>query len=365
MSKSPHLNPTQKIAKLAITAIGIFISLSSSAQPAATVVVSTVEQQAIFQQLKITGTVTSPHAAQLSAETNGLIATLFVEEGDHVQTGDKLLQLDDTLATQQLQSDKAKTIRATAELNNAKRKFKEAQEVGKQRGIAETQIRDLEAAVAISEASLAQANADEAYQQAIVDKHQLEAPFNGVIHKKLADVGEWLTPGKGVLELIATDELRLDFAVAEDYLRAINNDSASIDFSVKALGEQSYAARVQRIVPVSDPEARTFLLRATPEVAISQLAPGMSVNAVLNIPLDRTALVIPRDAAIRQPDGRLVVWTAKKEADGHSAVENVVQIGQSFNDRLEISSGLSHEALVIIRGNETLQNGQRIQFESH
>lgn len=351
-----------------------------SQQGAPVEVVSALEQT-IFSEIKITGTVTSPHVARLSPEISGLIAELMVEEGSRVESGDVLMTLDIKLAELRWQSADAKTRQAKSALENAQRKFNEAKQVGKQRGIAETEVRNLEAEVAISKAALAQAQADAAYQKSLVNKHQLIAPFSGVVSQKLADRGEWVTPGNGVLELVATDNLRLDFAVAEDYLSALNTEKTQVTFSINALGDTQFTGSVQTIVPVSDRSARTFLLRVLPvtkggaltaaepaDIATHQnlllkMIPGMSAQATLNVPAHRTGPVVPRDAVIRQPDGRIVVWTANTEGNDVIATENVVRTGETFKGQIEILDGITADAQVIVRGNEALQNGQKIHIK--
>ena len=92
----------------------------------------------------------------------------------------------------------------------------------------------------------------------------------------------------------------------------------------------------------------------------------MSVNAILNIPTQRQGLVVPRDAAIRQPDGRVVVWTVEPSPEqGEStliAIENTVKTGETFADQIEITHGLTLDSRIIVRGNETLRNRQTIRI---
>ncbi len=236
----------------------------------------------------------------------------------------------------------------------------EAESLGPQQGIAETEVRDLEAEVARDEATLEQARADASYRHAVLERHKLRAPFAGVVSRKLTELGQWISPGDSAFELVATDNLRMDFAVAEDYLSELRPDT-EVQFRIGALPDRNFRGRVKTIVPVTDPGARTFLLRVVPRQPDSRLMPGMSVDATLQIPTDRTGIVVPRDAVLRHPDGRAVVWTVEPDENGPVARENVVTLGQAFDGVMEIRSGLTPSARVVVRGNETLQGGQRVR----
>lgn len=330
--------------------------------PAAPVVVAKAELATLFHQFTITGSATSAQVAKLSPAISGLLAKLYVEAGDRVAAGDAIVQLDNELAVLQLKSARAKSSQAKSALSDALRRLQEAKRLGPQRGIAETEVRTLESEVALDRAALAQANADVEHQQAIVNRHRLLAPFAGVISQKLTEQGEWVTPGQGVVELVATDLLRVEFEMAEDYLVDLSKD-ATVELTLPALSRSTvYNGRVDAIVPVSNPGARTFLLRVTPLKPIPQMIPGMSVSARVKIPSAQQGVLVSRDATLRQTDGRVVVWTVEDGGTGLIAQEKTVQIGKAVAGKVEITSGLEAGSLVVIRGNESLRHGQTVRI---
>jgi RND family efflux transporter MFP subunit len=132
---------------------------------------------------------------------------------------------------------------------------------------------------------------------------------------------------------------------------------------VDALPGQGIDARIALVVPVSDPEARTFIARAAIENKAGLLAPGMSVSALLRIGTARAAEVVPRDALIRYPDGRTTVWVAEVDSDSYLVNERLVKTGLSFDGVIEILQGLTAGERVVIRGNESLQQGQQVRIK--
>lgn len=326
----------------------------------------TVSIQPIIKQVSVSGTVTSPRTAVLSTAVAGLVSELNLDEGQRVTIGDTLLQLDAELAQVALERTLAQVRQNEATLEDARRRFAEADQLRSQRGIAATQVESLRAEVASNEAALAAAEAAAREQSAIVSRHTLRAPFSGVISSRLTELGEWVTPGNGVMELVATDNLRFDFQVGQENYAALSSETP-VEVALDALPDRYMAGRIRSIVPVKDPSARTFLVRvlacdtdAGRSCDELKITPGMSARAHFDINLGRLGLTVPRDAVLRFSDGRATVWVLEY-ADGVSVVrERVVQLGTAFDDSLEITRGLSDGDIVVVRGNETLQEGQAV-----
>ncbi|MGB5210350.1 MAG: efflux RND transporter periplasmic adaptor subunit, partial [Gammaproteobacteria bacterium] len=193
------------------------ILIANTATAQAPVEVTAVTTRDIVNRLDVTGTVTSPRSAVLSTAVSGLVAELFVDEGQRVDAGDVLLSLDAELAELALQRSNAEVRQREAEVTDTRRRLDEAERVGPERGIPRTQIESLRSEVTIDEAALAAARAAAREQAALVERHRLKAPFTGVISQRFSELGEWVNPGDGLLELVATDNLRFDFRVSQDY----------------------------------------------------------------------------------------------------------------------------------------------------
>jgi RND family efflux transporter MFP subunit len=342
-----------------------FIALATGADPqsGAPVQVEAAQQRPIVKQIQLTGTVTSPLVSSLSAATSGLVKTVHAEEGTQVAEGDVLLTLDAELVNRQLQAAEASVSQARNAKRDAERRLKEARTLAPKQSIAESAVRDLEAELAQDTAALQQAQAEAGYQRALLARHTLRAPFAGVVSSKTTEQGEWVQPGQSVFTLVATQNLRIDFAVAEDYLAQIAADTA-VTYTLNADPERKYQGQVGTIVPVTDPNARTFLLRVPVENSPAVLTPGMSVRASMSVPTGRQGVVVPRDATLRYPDGRVSVWTVDVDADNPVVTEHQVRTGLAFDGMIEIRDGLQPGAMVVVQGNEALQNGQRVSIRS-
>lgn len=335
-------------------------SLALAAEPP--VGVGEVVEQPVVRVVRVNGTVTSPRSAVLSPSVGGLIAELGVDAGDRVEPGDVLVRLDAELARLALERSLAAEAQARAALDDARRRLTEAERLGSERSIAETEVKSRRAEVTADEAALRAATAEVRRQRAIVDRHEVRAPFGGVVSLRIAELGEWVNPGDGLLELVATEGLRFDFRVPQDYYPGID-EGTGVTVRLDAVPGLELEGRIQAVVPVKDPSARTFLLRVVSEDAGSGLAtPGMSAHGALFIDTGRRGIVVPRDALLRYPDGRTTVWVVETGGEPPRVRERRVETGLEFEGLVEIRSGIEAGALVVTRGNEALQDGQAVSL---
>lgn len=322
--------------------------------------VATAESVPIVEVVRVSGTVTSPQSAVLSASVAGLVKTVEVDAGDRVKSGDLIVTLDRELEELALQRARAEAAQAQTALDDARRRLAEAEKIGPSQAIAESAIKSLRAEVARGVATLDAATAAVRQQQAVVRRHEVLAPFAGVISRRIAEAGEWVNPGNGLVELVATDRLRFDFRVPQNYFARLTPDTR-VEMRADATPNSPIAGRIQAIVPIKDPGARTFLLRVVAEDNEPRgVTPGMSVQAALRIDAHRRGVVVPRDALLRYPDGRKTVWIVS-QANGEATVhEQVIETGVEFDGLVEVPSGLAAGTTVVTRGNEVLRDGQAV-----
>lgn len=335
----------------------VFVTLVAHAERPR-VVLGEVERGPLIEEIALNGTVTAQQHVDVSVSIGGLVRERAVDIGARVARGDLLLRLDDELARLEHDRAAAETHEAEKRLAEAQRLLEQARSVGGGRIIPATEQARRASEVGIAEAALGRARAAERLQAARLRRHALHAPFDGIVSARAADAGQWVEPGDAVFTLVDTADLMLDFQVPQQAFDLLGADTALM-VAVPGTGEQ--AASIATWLPVTDPRARTFLLRArAPEG--SRLMPGMAVSATLRLVRDGRALSVTRDAINRYPDGRVTVWVAEPAGeDGVLRVrEQRVRVSGSAGGRVFVSEGLSGGERIVTRGNETLRNGAEV-----
>ena len=358
--------PVSERLPVGVIAAACFVLLTGTAVAAADraplVVVSTARTDAVVRQVPLTGTVTSARVAQLSTEVSGRVAAINVEVGDRVETGAALVELDREIEQLTLEALQASTRQAAAEFDDAKRRRQDAKRLREQKSISENELQLLEAEVEVDAATLKQKQAEEQRQRARVARHTLGAPFSGVISERRTETGEWIEPGTPVLTLVAVDDLRIEFRVPQEFYARINPRSA-LKVTLDALPEREFDGVIDAVVPVSDPTSRTFLIHVVVDAGDARLTPGMSVHGKLNLTTGREGVVISRDAILRYPDGRVTVWVVKQDSEPPTVTERRVTTGYSFDGQITIREGIEPGDVIVVRGNESLQESQQVRIQ--
>ena len=338
---------------------------SETASPVSVVMPS---KQNVGQQLTLTGTLTARQHARLSARTDGLVSRVLVDAGDKVSAGQVLLELDPALATQQLRQLAAASRVTGAELTETERLVAEAEQLTGQQLFPQTELALRQANLARAEALHQQALAALARQQEVLARHKLIAPFAGVIAAKLTDAGEWVNLASPVLELVALSPLYLDIQMPQEHFQALNN-LQQIKVRSDMQPDTELTAEIIATVPVIDATARSFLVRLQlqqpeplPEQSGQlQLLPGTSASATFNMATrGERNVIVPADAILRHPDGSHSVFIVRDNI----ASRRLVTLGRRNGEGIEVRDGLAEGDAVVIRGNETLRDGQQVSIRS-
>lgn len=340
--------------------LGLAFPWSGRAEPVVPVEVALARIVPVVVEVPLTGTVTARDHASLSSRVSGLVSAVHVTAGDRVDKGALLVSLDPTLERLALMEAKAASAEGRAALAEAQRRRAEARRLGPQKGIAESEIRAVEAEVVIAEAKLERLRAAERYKVELVARHDVFAPFAGVVTRRLAEEGEWVNTGTPVVELVGTQNLRLDLRVPQEHFPYIDADTR-VSVRLDAMPSRPIEGRISAKVPLSDTGSRTFLLRVRLSDGREDITPGMSAQARLRIAGNEDVLTVPRDAILRDAYGASRVW-ALEDVDGAPIVtQHTVQVGRSFEGNTELRNGLAPGARVVVRGNETLREGQPVR----
>lgn len=338
----------------------VTVHLAMAQAPTPLVAVAEAKRSTLFEELPLTGTVATRRQSRLSPKLEGLVDEMLVDAGDEVSEGDAVLKLDSVLAQIELDRVRAQLIEAQAQHKEAIRQRDEAEELVDKNHIAATSYENLKAEVDITAASVSQLEASVAAQREVLRRHTVYAPFDGVITQKLVEAGEWVTTSTSLFQLTEVNVVRLEIPVPQFYFNQVNiGTPVKVMFDSMPDGEFDEIINIK--VPMAANTTRTFPVRIDMHNVDRSISPGMSARVRILLEESSEHIVIPRDAVVRQSDGRNVVWLVNPD----NGVRQVsVQTGRTYFDDIEIIEGLINEGdQVIIRGNETLRPDQKVRVQ--
>ncbi len=309
------------------------------------------------QVIALTGTIEAVQHAQLATLQSGRVAALFVDVGDEVTAGQKLLTLDATLSKLALDEARAALDVANVNLTEAQRLYDELVTLSKQQFVAQTLLAERRSQLASAKAEVTRQTSSVALQAETVKRHTLYAPFAGVISIRGADLGEWVTPQTSVLTLVQQDQLRLKLAIPQQYYRLIQTKhQAQVNILPDALNGESLSVTLTRLVAVSDQQSRTLTAYADVPANTGLIA-GMSANAEIVLPSESQMLVwLPKTAIKRHPDGGNSVFAVENGMAKRVQVNIVKQQG----NRVAIYQQQAGQGYVVT-GVELLKDGTAVQ----
>ncbi|MEG6508654.1 efflux RND transporter periplasmic adaptor subunit [Methyloligella sp. 2.7D] len=323
----------------------------------------TAKLSPVVRELELSATVTSPRASQISTSVDGLVSAIYYDSGAEVKQGDLLLELDAEIEEAAYSQAEALTHQAEAELADSKRRLRIADKLASRNYGTQNEAEARAAEVEIDTAALESRKAELARRAAILERHKLRAPYDGIISERMAELGQWLATGTAAFELVAMKGLRIDAPVPQQYFAQVSKGAeASLVFD--AIPGKTFPAKIGALIPVSDPDARTFTLRVLPVDENLPITPGMSARTKLKLKTGDEDVVVSRDALIRHPDGRITVWVVEEEDGVAQVKERKIEIGLAFGGMVQVLSGLKDGEQVVVRGNESLHEGQAVRLAS-
>ncbi len=351
---------TSRLFCLLACLFSLFVAVSAHANTPVTV--TPIQETVVGEELALVGTVISKRSSRISPLVEGLIESVYVEEGQEVAAGDRLFRLDDRLAEIAVARAEAEVQEATARLSDVRRQFEEAASLWPKRAIPETAYESARIEVEASEAALLRLNAELEQQQELYRRHLVTAPFAGVIVTKFAEVGQWIRPDSPIFELTEIDTLRIEIPVPQQHYPLVQPGQRS-DIRFDAIPAETFRAEVTSKIPFGRDQVRTFPVWIDFDNRARKVAPGMSARVSLTLGNSGPkTLVVPNDALVRRADGSVLIWLVREHDGGLRAEPAPVTVGQVTGTGAQISGpGLEPGMPVVIRGNETLRPNQSVR----
>ena len=314
---------------------------------AALVRVSSVQPGSLTESWHTVGEVRALEQAALAVGADGPVARVLVREGDHVATGDLLLELDLSLARAEAGVARAAVAEATAELTRLEDALERRERVG-EKVLGSEALKEATQAVTAQQARVSGRQAEASRAQASLEQQRLRAPFAGVVTERIADPGDWVRAGEPLLSVVSTDRSEVHVKVPETILQHI-----SVGDTVTIAGQP---VAVLARVPTLDAETRTALVRieAPPQAMV-----GEALDVTVPVEWTGRGVKVPRDALIADPEQARLV----RVIDGKADVVPVEVLVTTRTEALVYAEGLSVSDVVVVRGNERVRPGQQVRIE--
>lgn len=353
------LRPGLAITLIALAGFGLSACSKKEeapAKPRASLTITAVAARVgtLERAVEASGTVVAWQDVQVGAETGGLtVVRLLVDEGDYVQKGQLLLQMNDALLVAQRRQREASVAAARASLAQASAALGRARELKEKGYLSQAALDNAIAAEQNAVANLNLAQASLAETQARLAQASVRAPVAGLIAQRTVVPGQIVAAGSPLFRLVRDGRLELNAQVPEAELAAVRAGQPAV-ISTSEVGQAS--GRVRIVTPQVDEKTRVGLAR----VALLQrgaFRPGMFAKAVINVGAQQAVLAPQSSILYRDNKPGLFVIDAQGVAHFRAVVTGV-----RSGDFVEIRQGLQAGERVAVQGAGFLSEGDRVKI---
>lgn len=348
--------------------------------------------------LNASGYITPRRRATIAAKITGRVTSVMFDEGTRVTEGQLLATLDDSDARRTLDSAKADRDSAQAaiadfevQLRNAEIELGRTQQLVKA-GVQTQQTLDLavttadslRAKINLAKQQVAASEARIREQQQAVDNCTIRAPYAGIVVSKDAQVGEMVSPisagggftRTGIATIVDLHSNEIEVDVSESYIAKVQPNQP-VTAILDAYPDWNIPAKVRTVIPTADRQKATVKVRIsfTDEGHVrlidpatqARILPDMGVKVTFledekpKTAADKStatpAVALVPQAAIHQDNSSKFVFVVK----GDTVERRAVTLGSVRGSDVEILAGIQPDAVVVVKGPESLRDGQSVQ----
>lgn len=355
------------------------------------------------------GTIESNKEVNLSVQTSGRIEKFYVKEGDYIEAGQILLQLEQSEALAQVQLAKANLLSAEARLKEARTSYQMSKELIQPRldqakanlqhaemtlnrirslyaqGIISkdrldeaersyaimraenetarantAQIRVKEQEVASAQAFLEQMKASLNVAEIRLSHTVLSAPFSGLVTEVLVEQGEFVTAGQPVAKLVDISNLYISATIDEADIRKIKVGQ-DVRVTIDAFPGKTFhgiLSEISPVVSVKRLESRTSKVKVKLDPGINGFMPGLSADIEVIVGKGENVLYIPTSIIVEKENKKMVFVVQNGKV-----AQREVKVGLWNWDYTEILEGLKEdEQVVTTLDDPALKDGKSIKI---
>jgi membrane fusion protein, multidrug efflux system len=306
--------------------------------PPMVVQVAAVAVQPLWDEEEVVGNVEAAQRAVLAAKVTGVIDAIKVAPGARVTRGQILASIDAREIKARLDSAEAAQDQAQKDYARIEQLLKSGSSTRQEFDAATTRLRTADAVLVEA--------------RTMLQYTEISAPFDGVVTRKLVEVGDLATPGKPLLEMENSSLLRFECEIPEALVDRISM-GAGLPVTIDAAGA-TLTGKVSEIAPSASAGSRTFLVKL-------DLPPAEKLRAGqfgrVRVPVrERPAVLVGEGAVVRR--GQIESVFVVEEG---MARLRLVKTGRQMNGQVEVLSGLSGGEKVVVHDAHLLKDGAAVE----
>lgn len=324
--------------------------------PPALVVTEPVKTIEFHKQLTLIGRTEARAESRIVSEVSGRVMAINATEGRWVAKGDALVTIDPRRIQLALEAKRAEAGQAKADADLAEKELARAVDLHEQNILPERTLDAAYAAASRSVERLNQLKAEREQLELDLANSTIRAPYSGYTVAYLTQVGEWVTPGAAVYEMVDLGVVKVTVDLPERHFGEVAIGS-EVSIAVSGESKETLTGTVTGIAPQASTTTHTFPVIVSVKNQEGRLGGGMLVRATVSLKGTFSSLAVSKDAIIRQGD-QTIVYTI---TDGKASPITVAASSTKGTMVAVAGDGLSDGIPVVVRGNERIFPGSPVR----
>jgi len=329
--------------------------------PAPNIRTATVQQGNIGQYIEALGTVTPLATVNVYSQVNGQVVAVHYTEGQIVNRGDPLIDIDPRPYEAQLEQYQGALERDQALLKQAEIDLARYKDASEQKAVARQTYEDQQQIVEQYRGSVKNDMGQVQYGQVQLSYCHLTSPISGRVGLRLIDPGNTVFSGgnSAIVVITQLQPISVVFNVAEDYLAQVRSQitqrgALPVDVYDRSRLNRIATGKLLTLDNQVDTSTGTVRFRAQFENRDLALFPNQFVNARLLVRIIGNQLLVPT-AAVQHNGVNAFVYVMR---DGAVHLRSVTEVAtEGYNEAI---SGLEVGDVVAITGFDKIQEGTRV-----
>ncbi len=327
---------------------------TKTGQTLTNVIVQTVERGSVSVQSPVSGRLVSTNAVNVIPLVSGEVREVFVKEGEYVLKGQVLFTIDSQQA--QIQSEQARLNIKSAQdgVDSLKKSLDRMQALYDAGSVSLSDLESVQSQYTSALNSLEQAKLSGQAANSSLDYYTVTAPSSGCATTVNIVAGGVATQTSPAVVISDTDSLELEAHVSEFLINSVT-EGQKVDVYIRSVSEEPFSGTVTNVADAPAEGTYTYEMKIALD-RYTDLKAGMFAEISVVTQQKSGVVTVPSNSVVRKKGETYVALL-----NGKNTIElRPVTVGLDSGTNVEIKSGLTPGASLVVKGQNYVSDGERV-----